>query len=338
MAETGAQESSGEIVVRAYKPGDEGTILELFQEVFRVNRGLDHWYWKYRDNPWGREYISTCWIGRELAGHYAGYPVPFFHDGRIHIVYQVGDTMTNPKFRDVGRRRTSVLVRTADHFYTHFCQGKVPFFYGFNTGKIHKFGKLFLRYEPVVPMTVWRMEATASKGPSWFQQLLKGYSLARVDRFPEEMDVFFKNVACRYGNMVARTAEYLNWRYCTCPDGAYDCWLVRARGRCVGFWITKLQGEELLIGDALFGTTGAARWSLGKMLEFHLKEGKVVRSVRGWFGSRPQWWVDFLKDFGFTAGPEENRLKMVLIRFSESIDPATFGEKLYYTWGDRDLF
>ncbi len=338
MVEKGGWHLDVPMTVRSYEPGDEGPILWLFQEVFRVHRSLEHWRWKFQENPWGRERISTSWIDGELAGHYAGYPVPFLFDGREEVVYQVGDTMTNPRFRHVGRRRTSVLARTADHFYRHFCQGQIPFFYGFNTGKIHKYGRIFLRYEPVATVMSWHAEVGDPLPPSRLTAWLKGYRIERVSRFPEEIDQFFQRVAHRYGNLVARRACYLNWRYCDCPDQDYLSFLLRARGRCAGFWVFKRQGDSLLLGDALFEGPEAACWSLRAVVHGLAMGGEHVRSIVGWFGERPSWWVDFLRSFGFTAEPEENGLKMVVIRFGEAIDPNTFGDSLYYTWGDSDLF
>ncbi len=326
------------VEIRRYRPGDEGPILELFREVFRVERSLEHWRWKFQDDPWGRERISTGWVDGELAAHYSGYPVPFYLNGLEKVVYQVGDTMTNPRFRHIGRRRTNLLVRTADHFYSRFCQGKIPFFYGFNTGKIHKFGRLFLRYEPVVPVEVWRVAVEELPPPSRLKGWLCGYRVQRVEQVPREVDELFRRVAHRYGFLTARTAVYLNWRYCDCPDQDYRCYLVRRRGRCVGFWVLKLQGRGLLIGDALFEDLGAARWSLSVLTRELIGQGMELEHLKGWFGEWPPWWAELLKDMGFRREPEEHGLKMVVIRFEEEPTPERLARSLYYTWGDSDLF
>ncbi|HEY0556170.1 MAG TPA: hypothetical protein VGG20_18095, partial [Thermoanaerobaculia bacterium] len=94
--------------VREYRQGDEEQILPMFRRSFHVDRSLARWAWEYRENPYGTLRISEAFTedGR-LAAHYAGYPVRF-HDGtgaraRILPALQVGDTMTEPAFRHVGR-------------------------------------------------------------------------------------------------------------------------------------------------------------------------------------------------------------------------------------------
>ena len=67
-----------EHVVRSYRDGDESAILRLFEQSFSPGRGLEHWRWKYRDNPFGTLAISVAIApGGELVAHYAAYPVPF---------------------------------------------------------------------------------------------------------------------------------------------------------------------------------------------------------------------------------------------------------------------
>ncbi len=136
-------------VVRSYREGDETAIVRLFAESFSPDRGLDHWRWKYRDNPFGTLAIS-CAFGPdgELVAHYAAYPVPFRRsragDPETILCHQVGDTMTDRRHRHVGRGKTSLLGRTARHFYARRCDGRVAFNYGFNTGNIQRFSELFV--------------------------------------------------------------------------------------------------------------------------------------------------------------------------------------------------
>ena len=61
--------------------------------------------------------------------------------------------MTDPAVRHVGRGPTSILGRTALHFYEQFCEGKVAFNYGFNVANIAEvldaFPRAATRVEPV---------------------------------------------------------------------------------------------------------------------------------------------------------------------------------------------
>src|SRR5205814_3858668 len=120
-------------VTRAYEPGDEAAILDLFARSFHAPRTLEHFDWKYRRNPYGNAHISLAFDDEgRLVGHYAAYPVPFRDGDRDLIAHQVGDTMTDKSVRHIGRGPTSVLGITALHFYETFCQNRVAFNYGFN--------------------------------------------------------------------------------------------------------------------------------------------------------------------------------------------------------------
>src|SRR5438552_2402600 len=144
--------------VRSFRPGDETQILDLFNRSFpHAPRSIEHFRWKYQRNPFGNERISLAFDpdGR-LVGHYAGYPVRLWGAGShsrrwdglenpSHIAHHIGDTMTDPAVRHVGRGPTSILGRIAQHFYDTFCVGKIAFHFGFNVANIQKFSTRFLR-------------------------------------------------------------------------------------------------------------------------------------------------------------------------------------------------
>ena len=137
--------------VLAFQPGDERQIVDLFNRCFpHAPRTLEHFRWKYQRNPFGNERISLAFdaAGR-LVGHYAGYPLRLTNG---EIVHHIGDTMTDPAVRHVGRGPTSILARVAQHFYETFCQGKVAFNFGFNTANIQKLSIRYFRATRVAPV------------------------------------------------------------------------------------------------------------------------------------------------------------------------------------------
>ena len=140
--------------VRSYRDGDEAAILDLFARSFHAPRAIEQWAWKYRRNPFGNQHISVAFNDQgRLIGHYAGYDVPFRESGRDFVAHQIGDTMTDASIRHVGRGPTSILGRTALHFYETFCERRVGFNYGFNVANIQKFSLRFLRSDRVEPVT-----------------------------------------------------------------------------------------------------------------------------------------------------------------------------------------
>src|SRR6185503_17648930 len=119
--------------------------------------------------------------------------------------------MTDRRHRHVGRGRTSLLGRTARHFYARRCEGKVAFNYGFNTGNIQRFSQLFVGARKVWDLDLWgcRIADLRLDAP----RRLRPYRVSRVDRTDSSFDLLFERVAGHFGLLVERRRPYLDWRY-----------------------------------------------------------------------------------------------------------------------------
>lgn len=324
-------------VIRAYRAGDEQAILELFARSFHAPRPLAQWRWKYVDDPWGRERISLALAedDRILLGHYAGYPVPFV-DGEADLVaHQVGDTMTDASIRHVGRGPTSVLGRTALHFYATFCERQVAFNYGFNVANIQKFSLRFLRSDRVEPVLYRTLAAGRIAPLGRLERYLRGYSFEHVRAVTPEYDELFARVRGAYGFLVRRDARYVRWRYLDCPDSPYIVVAARKRGRLVGWMVFRIRDRRFTWGDALADPVESG--ALFAALQ-HLVPRYPVSVVEGWFPSRPEWFSAELERFGFATAPEPQDLSLMCVPFTRSDAVEAMRARLYYTWGDSDLF
>jgi hypothetical protein len=328
--------------VRAYRDGDEAQILPIFEGSFFVHRSRERWSWEYRENPYGNEIISEAFAGDgQLVAHYAGYPVRFHDRGEPLPLpaLQVGDTFTLPAVRHVGRGPTSLLGRTVRHFYARFCERRVAFNYGFNTGNIQRFSLAFVGARRVedIPFLELSLPAGAARSPGRLRALLGGWRAARVETFDRRWDELFARAAPAYGMLVERDARYLDWRYRRCPDGGYVTTAAFRRGELAGWGVFQRRGDRLRWGDALLDPAApeAAAIVLAKALE--LPEHQGVTLVETWGTSRPPWWRALLVELGFVERPEPAGLGMVFVPFA--VDPTeAFRDRLYYTMGDSDLF
>lgn len=329
-------------MVREYRAGDEVQILAIFEGSFFVRRTLDRWSWEYRENPYGNLVISEAFAADgQMVAHYAGYPVRF-HAGAVDgrwTALQVGDTMTVPSVRHVGRGPTSLLGRTVRHFYARYCEGRVAFNYGFNTGNIQRFSMAFVgarRFEDL-PFHVLALPLRAPGSARRPWDRLAGFREERIERLDARWDELFGRVASSYGMLVERDARYLDWRYLRCPGGGYFLSTCFRRGRLVGWGAFRRQADRLLWGDALFDPDEprAVRRVLAHALA--AEEHAGVRTVEAWISARPAWWRPLLAELGFVAQPEPSGLGMVFVPFE--VDPEQrMRECLYYTMGDSDLF
>lgn len=330
--------TAGSFTIRSFRNGDEAAILDLFARSFHVERTRAHFDWKYRDDPFGNGHVSLAFDERSrLAGHYAGYVVPFVDRGEAFLAHQVGDTMTERSVRHVGRGATSVLGQTALHFYSTFCEGKIAFNYGFNVANIQKFSLRFLRSDRVepVPYRVLDLEARPLQPVARAERLAHGYRLALETKTDSSWDELFARAAPDYEFLVRRDAPYVQWRYFERPDLDYIVVTIRRWRRLAGWCVFRVRDDVLTWGDALFDP----RWpDAPPMMLRHVAAQFPVRRIEAWFPPRPAWFDRILDGLGFERMPEPQDLSLMCVPFVRADAVARMREALYYTMGDSDLF
>lgn len=345
-------------VTRPFRDGDEDAVLDLFARSFHRPRTRAHFDWKFRRDPFGNERISltfevpgnreqstgfdssTCHpspVSRHLAdrlvGHYAAYCVPFRDGDRDLVAHQIGDTMTDAAVRHVGRGPTSILGRTALHFYETFCEGKIAFNYGFNVANIQRFSLKFLRSDRVEPVT-YRVRAPLppiSRVARWS----RGWQLELVTEAGAELDDFFARVAPAYRFLVRRDAAYLRWRYLERPDVRYAVVAIRKWRRLIGWIVFRLRDGRFSWGDALFDPRYPDAVEI--MLR-HVVPSYPVSEIEAWFPPRPAWFDDVLMRLGFEVRPEPQDLSLMCVPWTMADATDAMRERLYYAMGDSDLF
>lgn len=328
------------LTFRPYREGNEAAILRLFEEVFYVHRTPERWAWAYRRNPYDNLKIALAFDAeRRLGAQHAGYPVRFA--GLVPepvTAFHIGDLMSAPWARGIGRGPTSVLARTAAHFYEQFSVGQVGFHYGFHTASSLGFALRFMNARVVEPVT-YRVRPIPGRSlePGWLDRLLSGVRVVPIARFDERFDELWHRVRGAYGIALERDARYLNWRYADCPDGEHRAYAVERKGRLLGWGVFRKKGERLLWGDALFDP--AAPGTPARLLAHVLAapESAGTTEIAGWFPPRPAWWDRILAGLGFETRPEPDGLAMTVVPFE--VDPLErLRAEFYSTMGDGDLF
>jgi SAM-dependent methyltransferase len=331
--------------IKPYSAGEEMKILSSFNEVFGTERTIAHWYWKFKDAPYGSYNISEAFSENgNLVAHYAGYPVPFYctinGTPETFLSMQIGDTFTQPEVRHVGRGKTSMLSRTAQHFYAKYCDA-VLFAYGFNTGTIKKLGERFLGYQYIdpVPYRVKEIIRPPLLRCSFLKQLLSRYRVRMIHSFDDAFDSLFERTAVSYNFLVKRESRYLTWRYRDCPDKDYLMLSVHNKmGRLIGWSVFLLKDKKLLWGDALFDREypDAVEYLLAHLLG--MPQCKGIERIEGWFSGNPVWWNEILDQLGFELVNEPHDLfPGFFIRTDHGVLDK-LKKTFYYTMGDSDLF
>lgn len=328
-----------DFIVRAFEAGDEIDILTMFKPSFHVERSEAHWRWKFEDQPFGSHLITVARApSGELAAHYAGYPVIFESfetegrrpKSRTFVGLQIGDTMTLPKFRTVGRGPTSLLGRAVRHFFAAYCEDQVAFNFGFNTGNIQKFSRRFVRAELVEKLGYWvRPEGVPPESS-------RTYRVERVEETGPAWDRFFRKVGPSYGLLVRRDSRWLRWRYLDCPDEPPFLVLAARRwGRLVGWSVFRRHKDSLRWCDALFDQRHVeASWALLRAA-VEAPEMQGIQGIEAWFPTRPEWWRRQLIALGFEPAEQPDNLAVMTVPFE--MDSGTLLKDWYYTMGDGDL-
>jgi hypothetical protein len=298
---------SERFTVRAFRAGDEPQILDLFNRCFpHAPRSLEHFRWKYQRNPYGNERISLAFDGDgRLVGHYAGYPLKLTSGETVH---HIGDTMTDPSVRHIGRGPSSILGQIVQHFYTTFCEGKVAFNFGFNTANIQTLSTRFFRATRVAPVDyrVWPHPPRIARWQRW----ARGYQIEIVREPSDDFDAF------EPGFRIRRDARYLRWRYLDCPDVPYLFLALRRWRRLAGWAVLRMLGARLLWVDGLGET------------DILLRQAAEERAIECWGGANDH----------FEPRPEPQDLGVMCVPFAMPDAPARMAAGFRYAMGDSDLF
>ncbi|REJ75094.1 MAG: hypothetical protein DWQ36_05970 [Acidobacteria bacterium] len=329
---------------RFYRPGDEAAIVELFHQSFGPHRSIEHWRWKFAENPYRNHLISLVETEQgELAAHYGGFGVPMLRaalttggdsagaHGEEMLAMQMGDTMTHPRFRAVGRRQTALLPRSVRHFFARHRSDELAFYFGFNRGPIQRFCRWFIGGDVVEPVGFWSRELPLEPSVA-----TTAYSVTSEEP-STEWDALLRRALPDYGFLVRKDREYLDWRYCRCPDHDYVLMAVReASGRLVAWGVFRREGEALAWGDLLVERQHVG--CLGALLRAALADLRLAgaRRVEGWFSRHPEWLPTALGELGLRRGAHPQGLAMVAL----TNPPLEISDlrQLHTTWGDSDLF
>ncbi|HEX9160572.1 MAG TPA: GNAT family N-acetyltransferase [Thermoanaerobaculia bacterium] len=331
-------DAAGRFAVRRFQRGDETAILDLFARSFHSTQTPEQWRWKYEDDPYGAEHISVAFDANDsLVGHYAGYPVAFVRDGRDVLAHQIGDTMTDRSVRHIGRGPTSILGRTALHFYETFCEGRIAFNYGFNVDNIQRFSLRFLRSTRVesVAYRLRDLQKDPLRGLSRLERYARGIGFQLVRETSVEWDELFARVSRHYGFLVRRDARYVSWRYFARPGAPYIVVAMRKWHRLAGWLVFRLRDDRITIGDLLLDPDHAEVF--GAALR-HLVTQFPAAAIEMWCPPRPRWMAELIDSLRFERHREPQDLGVMCVPFVDGEAPARIAESLYYTMGDGDLF
>jgi len=325
----------GDYEIRAYRPGDEESILACFNLVFGENnpgferRTLEQWEWAYRRNPAGmRVFVATC--DGEVVAHYAGYPYRMRVDGEPTTFSQIIDSFIHPEHRR-GLKRPGLFVQTGLAYLAETTgPGKDVVTFGWPIEEAQRLGERYFGYEIVRTQEVHGREPGA--GPTENPP-----GIVPVERFDDRVDGLYERCAVDWGASVVRDAAYLNWRYATNPFHRYRGFALPGDGGLRGLvvyrhgdWILPNMG---LVMDWLVPPDDAEAAALLHETVLAQARRDAASSVGALFVEWSPWW-DRFQDWGWMVFPTDY---FTVGRQAHVYDMYYLRDRWWYQLGETDL-
>lgn len=335
--------------IRAYQPGDEKGLVELFNAVFGVDRSLERWYWQFKDNPVGEQYIRVAVTeSGDLVGHYGGIPVFANWAGQQLVITQVVDVMADPSVRGGLSRRSGIFGRMlASYIEECLGPGRAALGYGFPPiGNLRLGRQLGYRELHRVQTLAKRIaEHHSFSLPASIAGL--GWVVEIVDDLHPVDDLWMR---CRTKMPVAivRDARYLEWRYKRHPEFHYHFVVVRRRlsQEWAGLAVLRLGvGKELAFLGQDETTACIVDWLVppservaAELLTAECEaigRRKGMCSLHTWFRPGSPYW-DLFTANGYE--PQPTPMYLTARPGIEGLSLEWARNHWYYTMGDSDLY
>lgn len=330
------------IRIRPYQDGDETGILDCYDRIFPVpggsipERSLEHWRWKFRDNPTGLIHVVVADHEKEgIVGAYPTLPVRVWTEGREALAAQVVDLMVLPSWRRHGPRPGLFVALGRDHYrrYGGAEPGKELFHYGWPV-PAWAMGQKYLDYWNVRGWDFLFKEGLAGSSCEIPGEL----EVRAVDRYGSDADSLFESLKPTMEMALVRDSKYLNWRYADHTDRSYVLFECREKGS------GELRGLSVYtVGDLIRPNTGfVVDWLVPA--EDHVATAALMGAAEGraekdgvsvlavLFNQVDPRFRTF-QDLGYRV--MGTSYFVVVASFKQRL--TYFRESWYYTMGDSDL-
>ena len=349
-------------------PSDVDPVIELLKLSFGFHLSRDWWDWKYRLNPagyWGEQ--GDSWVAESeghVVGHLAVIPQKMKVGPETVTMAQLVDGATHPRYQGLGVFKALIRKLFSD------VKGRYRFVFGFPNEKIFRNFQgpgwassqvvefyRFLNHESSLGsyFTNDLMTWAGKEGLKALQSVEKLSSrlgsrkregcpveIQRVERFPEEMDDFWKTVRPEFETVLERSAAFLNWRFSR-HFGRYRIYLARSveDGTVTGYMVLRKTETEkiknvLNIVDIL--ALPEHDGCVLRLLEHAIAEGQGLDIVRCRI---PKWhsYVERLRQLGFVSfGSFLGWVKIYQPRlvFNAGTGDRSILQKRFYSLADTD--
>lgn len=260
-------------VVRPYRQGDEEEIVRLLEMVFEgwpkfdlSCASIDHWRWKYQDNPFKQFIIAVTEINNEIVGVAHSFILFVKVGNEVHFCTFGGDTGVHPNFR-----RKGIHKMTSELEYNKRMEAGSQYHYLITSNPIVI--KSFLKpssrrklfpYKMSTRVRIQDLETHLNMNPvenTWLIRLgfnavklfndisnifehikstRKKIIISEISLFDDRITEFWRQISEHYHFIVEKNPDYLNWRYCDLRGGEYIIKIAEEDNRILGYSVLRI--------------------------------------------------------------------------------------------------
>ncbi len=354
-----------EVGIRHYREGDEEQLNELFKLIFRAERSIEGWYWKFRDNPILDRILISVAVTEEnrIVGMYPLLIMEYKVQDEYVISVQLVEISIHPDFRGGW-----AIKQLKAFLQPPTIASGARFGFGFPTREHAKVGLRYMGYNllgelPILGVApgldipaggglvrrcVRKVKRTVRRGRylrrvrDWAGEERKGdraLELIEVDRFDGRVDRLWEEVSSDYAVIAHRSPRYLNWRYVDNPNAEFTILCVKEGEGISGYMVFTTVIEEGQKNGVIFDYFHRKSGSGDKLL---LRQGIMrllqagARTIR--CAALPHMPVhEYLVELGFEKWPTSPLVNFEVL--DDSIDESVMRnlDQWYLCIGDTDL-
>lgn len=255
-----------------YSQGDEVKIVELLKSVFKdwpkfdINySALEHWKWKYLDNPYSKILIVLAKNEEELIGCHHDVPIKIIINKELYDCSYTADLAVSNNYRELGvsngmrdykekyvkiNEFLSYFVTSNPKLIKSFSQifNKLPckiknYFYMNNPDKYFENNPVKISF--IIKSTIKLIRAWNRLKKIKSKKSLNKVTITKVLKFDSSFDDFLIKTGRDYDFMIYRSRDYLNWRYCDKRAGNFQIYSAKgAEGETLGIIVLIINNYD----------------------------------------------------------------------------------------------
>ena len=311
----------------------DDNIRKLFSISFGFDRSVEEWIWKYRNNPAG-SYSTSAYDGDELVSFVGGYGIEAFYCGNEVAVFQLGDLMTVPRYRNgyITLKNISTFVSAMG------TRKKAPFSYGFHSGDARDSGRKRRTFYSESPVGYLQKDFDRKN-----KQLFKAFSRYTLN---EEFSISslindcYRDQIKNKNFVLKKNEEYLHWRYLDHPENKYRlfrCSSGYIKKQFCGYLIFREQKDNMYLVDVIF------RNKFLEFLAFFISIFEHDYYITRSHGRILTWCSlyselhEILTKVGFNSHYEPDPLYLSIATTTSELMAQSVDQIFAYTIGDSDM-